>query len=81
MSTKVQPKPSIGDLEDLMNRHEEGAIRVLPDGEVLILNSEEITQESLVIERERNALLLKEIRRLRNILKQIGDLSHKESVS
>ena len=76
---EVLPRPTIAQLEELKNRHADGAVEIKPDGSVWILTLSEIAARDLVLEREKNALLLREITRLRSVLRRIADLAMAEA--
>jgi len=70
-------KQSIANLEKLLgdNDRDEQEIEIKPDGTVVRLNSTEMLEKSLRLERERNEVLLLTIRDLRAMLKQIEELA------
>jgi len=76
---KIQPRPNIAQLEAMLNETEDGEIEIAPDGTVIRLGVIERMEKNLRLEREKNAALQEQIKRLRRHLEAIQQLAGAES--
>jgi len=68
-------RPTIAELEEILNQTDDRKIRIEPDGSVREMSESEFRESELAMERGRNELLRKEINRLRDKLKDIAKLA------
>lgn len=70
MSEKLN-RPNIAQLEDLLNKTQDGEIEIKPNGDVVRLSRQELVEKNLRLAEEQTEVLLNEARELREGLKRI----------
>jgi len=75
VSEQVKPRPNIAQLEALLNEAADGEVEVQPNGDVLRLDATELLAKNYQLEKGRNELLLKEIKRLREFIATIHSMT------
>ena len=75
MPEKIIPRPTIKELEKLIDHAENGEIELTPSGDVVRLSVVERLEKNYRLEQEKNELLNSEIMRLRGVLAQVHELT------
>ena len=77
MSKIVEPRPTIAELETLLDKHGNDAVNLAPDGSVHILDEKETLEKQLTVERGNVAALRLVCDELRRRLEQIVEIARK----